>query len=119
MPATPQLVKDLAPELIPEGDPRIQQFINFAALQVDEVRWGDIADLGTGYLAAHMLTAASATGGGVGAAGPVTSEAVGAVSRSYANMIASGTYADSLGATRYGREFARLRGLLSLSIEVL
>jgi hypothetical protein len=44
---------------------------------------------------------------------------VGRVSRSYASTVSSSAYVDSLGATRYGREFSRLRGLLSLTPEVL
>jgi hypothetical protein len=118
--ATPQLVKDLAPELAAQGDPRIALFITMAEVQVDEDRWGPLADMGTAYLTAHLLTVAGATaGGGVGSAGPVLSETVGRVSRSYASTVSSSAYVDSLGATRYGREFSRLRGLLSLTPEVL
>lgn len=116
MAATAQLVKDLAPELIPQGDTRINQFIGFAYLQVDEDRWGSIADLGVAYLAAHLLTVSAR--GGSGAAGPVTSESVGSVSRSFGSS-SSQAGSGSLDSTSYGREHLRLRGLLSMTPEVL
>lgn len=120
MSATPQLVKDIAPELTPQGDPRIQQFIGFAELQVDESRWGTMADLGTAYLAAHLLTVSAAGSGTGGPAGPVTSETVGRVSRSYASpSSAPSSVMGNLGSTSYGREYARMQSLLSLTPEVL
>jgi len=51
------------------------------------------------YLAAHFGTLSSQ--GGAAAAGPVTSESEGGVSRSYANLMSSG--GGALGSTSYGQ----------------
>lgn len=56
------------------------------------------------YLAAHMATTTKR--GSSASAGPVTSESVGGVRRSYANVAA--TSASSLSSTRYGQMYSEV-----------
>jgi hypothetical protein len=91
-------------------DSRIQIALDDAALQINRGLWGNKADLGTYYLAAHELTLndpafSVATGGGA-----ITSETVGSVSRSYsapsqAQQEQMGTYS----WTKYGLRFWALK----------
>jgi hypothetical protein len=71
--------------------------------QIDVDAWGEFADDGRRLLAAHLGTLTRSGAGG--AAGPVTSETLGAMSRSYASMT---TDAGLLGTTKYGAEYLRL-----------
>ncbi len=77
------------------------------ALQMDAEAWGDRLDLGATYLAAHLAT--RTLGGGTATSGPVVSESVGQVSRSYAAP--SSIQGSALGSTSYGQEFMRLSSL--------
>lgn len=72
--------------------------------QIDVGVWGAFADDGRRYLAAHLGTLAIT--GGAGAAGPVTSESLGAMSRSYASL--TGNIDPTLATTRFGVEYFRL-----------
>lgn len=81
--------------------------------------WASTADDGVDLLTAHMLTmdarAASstpATSGGAGARGPMTSESVGPLSRSFAAP-ASVAWTDAwLAQTGWGAEYLSLRSLV-------
>ncbi len=64
-------------------DATIQVSLDDAALQINRGLWGNKADLGQYYLAAHSLFVNSPTFTGNNA-GLVTQESVGQVSRSYA-----------------------------------
>lgn len=84
-------------------------------------RWGDLIDVGQTYLAAHLgALVLRATGGAGGsssqAVGPVVSETVGQVSRTYAVLTQSsgtgGAGDASLASTDWGREFVALRDRL-------
>lgn len=78
----------------------ILAYVNrFDLTQVEEDE--DTAQLARIYLAAHMVKASKAGAGS--AAGPVTSESVGGVRRSYALVAMSS--ASSLRTTRYGQLF--------------
>lgn len=79
-------------------------YIDWVETQVDEACLGDATDQLRTLLAAHLGTLAAS--GGFGASGPVASESVDGVSRSYA-VTASTTLSD-LGATFYGRRAAYL-----------
>lgn len=60
------------------------------------------------YLAAHYGTITNATGqGGGNTAGPIISETVGGVSRSYANLV-GGSGSETFISTIYGRELLAL-----------
>lgn len=67
--------------------------------QVDDDAWGEFADDGRAYLAAHLASIR-------GDEGLVTSESLGAMSRSYA--IPPGILG-SLALSTYGAEYARLQ----------
>lgn len=74
--------------------------------QIDDDQWGIYADDGRRYLAAHLGTLARS---GIGnTAGPVTSETLGAMSRSYGTVQG---VTGPLSATRYGVEYERLMHL--------
>jgi hypothetical protein len=62
--------------------------------------WGARRDLALKYLAAHLGLVSKTSGAG---GGPVSSESVGAVSRSYA--VASEQAMADLGGTAWGREY--------------
>lgn len=62
------------------------------------------------YLAAHIATFAK-PGSSSTAAGPVTSESVGGVRRSYANTLVAATSTAGLSRTRYGQMYSDLLGM--------
>lgn len=73
--------------------------------EVDDGAWGIFADKGKKYLAAHLGTLTRP--GTVGVSGPVASESLGPMARSYAT---SGVLsAGALSSTRYGAEYDRIR----------
>lgn len=81
--------------------------LNFADAQIDDDAWGDpaVADMGRAALAAHLAASFSAPGSSV--QGPLTSETVGPMSRSYAALQMSLT--DSyLSTTKYGLLYLQL-----------
>lgn len=97
-------VKDIAPDLASEVDARVERFIELAALSVNRTTFGAKADLATAVYAAHLMTLSNRGGA---AAGPVVSERVGDVSRSYA---APSTKDDgALDSTNYGKWFKQIR----------
>jgi hypothetical protein len=112
---TPADIKALFPEFASESDLRIQLFLDQAAFSVNASVWGNKADFAIQYLTGHLLTVANR--GGSGAAGPVTSEKVGDLQRSYANNVSA--VAHELGSTGYGMEFLRLRRSLYITPRVL
>lgn len=79
--------------------------IGFAYLQMNIDVWGTWLDMGATYLVAHLVTLGKRRGAG----GPVQTEMVGQVSRSYFTMLTAGV----LGSTSYGQEFFRLRNSLA------
>jgi hypothetical protein len=88
-------VTAIAPELTSTAVATATQTIILAMVNermVDGDAWGDYADDGRRYLAAHMATVSGAGAG----AGAVTSESIGPLSRSYAAVDGD------LGTTKYG-----------------
>lgn len=77
-------------------------------LQIDDAEWFDLADTGRMYLAAHLGTLSNGSGSGI-----VTSETLGAMSRSY--MLPPGIRG-ALATTRYGIYYEYLIGLLPASL---
>lgn len=74
--------------------------------EIDDTAWGDLADDGRRYLAAHFGTIFSGAGGGA-IAGPVTSETLGQMARSYGTISGMGI-PPALAKTWYGVEYYRL-----------
>lgn len=81
-------------------------------------KWGDVVDIGRMYLAAHLgtlvLRASSSGGSSSQAVGPVVSETVGQVSRTFAvlSSTSGGGFEGSLTSTTWGREYVELRRTL-------
>ncbi len=93
-------VIDVAPELATAAAGQQRSILDMVDRQVaDPEIWGSYLDDGAVYLAAHLATLSKAKG-----KGPVTAEAVGQVSRSYASLLQFGR----LGLTSYGVEYERL-----------
>ncbi len=104
-------VEALATELT--GNSRLALFLAQAQRQVNYTEWGSLADDGVKYLTAHLTTVAvraSASGGAI-PRGPLTSETVGPLSRSYAAPAASSGADGELGSTTYGQRYLALRAL--------
>lgn len=103
------------PEFVAVDPARIQTYLDDAALSVNASLWGNKADLGIAYLAAHLLTLDNR--GGNGASGPVTSEKVGDLQRNYAAP--QGSLDPVYSTTNYGIQFIRLRRSILISPLVL
>lgn len=105
----------LAPALSTVGATRQTQILAEVGREVDGDAWGDLAVDGALYLAAHKgtVTLLSLAGSGAGASvGPVTSESLGPMSRSYGALSSGSSSIDpDLARTSYGLEYARLRRL--------
>jgi hypothetical protein len=87
--------------------------IDDAELQINRTVWGDKADLATIYLAAHILSIQNPSL--VTAVGPIQSEKVGQVSRTYAVSVST-NQGTQYGSSRWGREYLRLRAQLPSSL---
>ena len=84
--------------------------------QVGEAQWGDLFPDGQILLAAHLGALTLNTAGGSSqAVGPVVSQTVGPVSRSFAVLTTSGA-AGSFDSTTWGQEYARLRRMLPVRV---
>lgn len=105
-------VQEVAPELTSSVVPVASQtlFLAMVDAQIDDEQWGDLADYGRRYLAAH-LGSQYASGGSAG--GQVTSESLGPMSRSY-GLPAGVTGA--LATTKYGIEYQRMLEMLPGSL---
>lgn len=86
---------------------RITGLISMAEAETSQTAYGAFRAKAVALLALHWL-ALSARGKGA-AAGPITSEAEGDLSRSYAAPAATPGGADSLASTSWGQELQRLR----------
>lgn len=88
----------IAPELSTVPTASQTKFLDIATRQVDTDAWGDFADDGITYLAAHLASIRSNSG-------LVTSETLGPMSRGYANPPG---IMGSLALSTYGAEYVRL-----------
>lgn len=82
------------------------QILATVALQVSASQWGALQDAGQLALARHLGAVSQRPTSG---AGPVLSETVGPISRTFANLSSSDA---ELQSTPWGAEYARLRRLL-------
>jgi len=100
--------------------PKIDALIGVASLRVAPLIWMDHTQYATALLTAHMISAGGGAGGeGGGVSGPVQSETVSALSRSY-GTVGSGESGDQeLLTTRYGQEFVSLRREVVVGATVL
>jgi hypothetical protein len=96
-------VTAIAPELSTAAAGTQTAILTLVDLMVDDGAWGELANQGRAYLAAHLGTV-SGSGSGAGA-GAVIEEKIGPLSRSYADP---GTDDAALGSTKYGRFYKYL-----------
>lgn len=83
-------------------------YLSTAIALCNAAAWGTLLNIGIVYLAAHLAKLGLLKG-----TGAVTQEALGQMSRSYAQVQG---LKGSLGLTSYGAEYKRLIGLLPTSI---
>jgi hypothetical protein len=115
MAVTPADFKERFPEFDSVSDTRVQLFLDDAALELDEGRWGDLYDKGLSYLTAHLLYIGEQSSAGAGeGSGPLTSKSVGDVSLSFGANLAADTDAASFNATSYGQEYYRLMMMVGM-----
>lgn len=113
---TPEQFKARYPQFSTEGVARVQMFLDEAATEMDEARWGEHFARGHGLLTAHNLTLAnqeSATANGA-VADLTTQKKVGDVSVSRSEAMLQAQADDPLMRTTYGQEFKRLRRLVGV-----
>lgn len=104
VPVTWADVVAIAPELADVAVPTQVALLAHAERLVNRAAWGTLADDGVKYLAAHLGTLTRSKG-----KGPVASEAVGSLSRSYGSLVAlAGTW----GQTSYGAHYVQLTRML-------
>lgn len=97
----------------------ISTYIVYASLSVNVSVWRYKADFATILLTCHLLKMKSVADAiaGSGSSGPVISEKVGDLSRTYGAFVsgAAGKDPTSLGQTTYGQEFLRLQKSLIIT----
>ncbi len=112
MAVTVQTIRDRLPEFCKIDGSVIQLAIDTTAKYIYRTAWGETkADEGTIYLAGHFLSFVD-EGSGM-APGPVTSEAEGQLSASYA--VSKAATESAYGATAYGRQYLEIRGTVIAS----
>lgn len=108
-------VTDLDPSLTVIPLPSQTMILRVVDLQVADRNWQELRDIGMTYLALHLATMVKRAMQGNGGNGPVTDQAAGGLSQSYAasDMI---TLAGNLGLTSYGVEYERLLRMTQASL---
>lgn len=108
------------PEFASVDSDRIQLFLDDASLMINTAYWGDKADLGQSYLAAHYLVLGSKTEAGSSApTGAVASRSVDGVSISYANPTINDGSAAYYMSTAYGQRYLAIRKTLGIPAIVI
>lgn len=105
-------VKQTFPEFSAYTNPQIQFWLDLATSQVNPNVFAEKTDSAVRVLTAHYLDLA----GRGGAAGPVTSERVGGLSRSYGTVSAE---ASELASTSYGSIFLSILRTLPVTPRVV
>lgn len=101
-------LKTRFPEFDSVADATVNLFISDAALSINTSVFGNKSDLANIYLAAHLLSLSDVSGGGGGAAGQITEEKVGDLTRKYGSGSVS-VNNDGINSTKYGQAYLRLR----------
>jgi len=109
-------VNVIAPELSTVSASDFSAVLSDVLLEISVSFWGSqqMADRVTKYLVAHVLAMAHPELSGPG---PVASESVGEVSRTYA--VGAPRDPDAYDMTRYGKEYKRLRRSIGSTPQVL
>jgi len=101
------------PEFVATDDARVQLFIDDAVAELSEISWGTRYDLGTCYLAAHLLAIGIATeSGDPSGLSPLASGGADGLSVSFARSAYTNTSHEYWQSTAYGKEFMRLKRTL-------
>ena len=109
MAVTPTSLKAKFSALSDADDADLQVWIDEAELNVCRSSWGDRADDGVSYLAAHLYFSFN-DASSEGASGPVTEKKVDQLSASYQ---VGDIFSDwDMGTTKFGRRFIGLRRLI-------
>lgn len=98
------------------SDAKITAALDEAILEVSADKWSTWYDRGVGYLAGHILKIRITIESGdenLDTLSPLVSKAVGDVSVSLGAYLANNAKAEILNVSPYGREFFRLRKLIS------
>lgn len=111
---TKQDITNVAPEFSGVEETTVDLFIEYARQFVAEGQWKSKAKQGIVWMACHMMkTVGLGSGGssGTGTSGPMTSEKVGDLQRSYGQLsLQGGTALDQvLAQTKYGQMFIMIR----------
>jgi hypothetical protein len=100
-------VKAMGPELASVSDAFVQIYLDIVtSCFLGKEFWGDCYDTAVKLMTAHFVTVAGR--GGASSSGPVTSERVGDLARSYGSFQFDGDI-DELSTTPYGVMFITLR----------
>jgi hypothetical protein len=110
-------IQALASEFANLSQIRIDPFIARAQRRVNATFWGDLADDGVTYLAAHLLALAQPPSDKVG--GGITSETAGPVSRSRAAPTRTGIPSEYAGSTWGCEYYAMLKSLRYQSVQAV
>ncbi len=109
-------VKTFAPEFDALDDADIDLVIARVERRTNREAWGVKADDGVLFLVCHYLTiAARIAATGAQARGPLTSETVGPLSRTFASPGALSLTNAFLASSTYGQAYTELRGLVFAS----
>jgi len=103
------------------ADPLGNQYVEWAEAETVAACWGDYRDRAAAYLAAHYAKI-DASGDGIsggGAVGPISSESVGGVSKSYGSATVNGWVDQELGSTLYGRRFLRFKAMSGCGLSAM
>ena len=102
---SPSDFKTRFPEFDSIDDPRVQVFLDDAALIVS-ANFRDYQDVATLYLAAHFLALSESTSSGDSSStAPVSSDGVDGVSTSYAVAQVESSHEQYLTSTQYGQRY--------------
>lgn len=110
--------KTMAEDVAGGGQAQMESMIDLARTFVNEGVFGTKAKLGISFMTAHMLKELGyGDGASTDANGPVTSEKVGDLQRSYGQLnLANASVGDQLlSTTRYGKMFLYLRRTIVLT----
>ena len=108
--------KERFEEFTSTPDAKVDTALDEAILAVSADKWSSWYDRGVGYLTAHILKVRLTIEGGdtnLDSLSPLSTKTIGDVSTSLGSYLATNPDAEILNLSPYGREFFRLRKLIS------
>jgi len=125
MAVTVDAFREIFPEFADDviyPDIRVQFFLDFSTLFLNEDCWDDFYDMGIYYLTAHRVWVARQTelgGGAFNGAGPRQAETVDKVSYSNQSITIDDNWKLLLSATPYGLQYLEMLDLIKLGCSYL